>query len=416
MASQPPGLRDAIYSALSESQLAFLLCDWRFRARETQLAPPGGWRCWLFLGGRGAGKTRAGAEWVAEGVRAGRMRRVALVGASLDDVRKVMIEGPSGLKSAAREARYEPANRRMTWPGGAVATVFSADEPDSIRGHQFDAVWADEFCKWPDPQGALDMLRMALRLGSDPRLCVTTTPRNIAALRTLMEAADTAVTRSTTRDNGMNLAPKFVDELEGRYGGTRLGRQELDGDLIEDNEAALWKREWIESGRVAATPPMKRVIIGVDPPAGRTGAACGIVAAGRGQDGAFYVLGDCSVQGLTSAQWAERVAGAFETHQADRIVAEANQGGDMVREVIGHRLENAPITLVHATRDKYTRAMPAASLYERGRVHHVGAFPKLEDQLCGFDGTGPSPDRLDALVWALAHLSPLAREPKVRTL
>ncbi|MGH6872927.1 MAG: DNA-packaging protein [Rhizomicrobium sp.] len=416
MASQPRTLQRKILSALNEAQLAFALCDWSFRARAAQFPPPGRWRCWLFLGGRGAGKTRAGAEWVADGVRNGAMRRIALIGASHDDVRKVMIEGHSGLKSAARMARYEPANRRMIWPGGAVATVLSADEPDSIRGHQFDAAWADEFCKWPDPQGALDMLRMALRLGSDPRLCVTTTPRNIAALRLLMAGEDTVVTRSTTRENSFNLAPEFVDELEGRYGGTRLGRQELDGEMIEDVDAALWKRAWIEAARVLEAPPMEKVVVGVDPPVTANGDECGIVVAGKGRDGAFYVLSDSSAGGLTSAQWAKRVIAAFETHECDRIVAESNQGGDMVREVLQHQLKNAPITLVHATRDKYTRAMPAASLYERGRVHHVGAFPELEDQLCRFDGTGPSPDRLDALVWALAHLSPLAREPKVRTL
>jgi phage terminase large subunit-like protein len=416
MASLPMPLRQEVFRRLNVDQIDFLLWDWNYRARDSQMPPPGDWRCWLFLGGRGAGKMRAGAEWVAEGVRSGTMRRIALIGASHADVRSVMIEGHAGLKSVCETAAYEPANRRVLWACGAVATVLSADEPDAIRGHQFDAAWADEFAKWPDPQGALDMLRMTMRLGEDPRLCITTTPRNIAALKTLMDAPGTIVTKSATRANASNLAAGFVEDLEEQYGGTRLGRQELDGDLIEDNDSALWKRDWIERTRVPHAPPLAAVVVGVDPPVTQNGDECGIVVVGKDGEGAFYVLADRSAGRVTPTQWSGRVIDAFTEFVAGQIVVEANQGGEMIRTVLEQEMKNAPIALVYATRDKYTRAMPIASLYERGRVHHVGAFPELEDQLCRFDGTGKSPDRLDALVWALSHLSPMVREPKIRSL
>jgi phage terminase large subunit-like protein len=413
----PPNERKAVLDACTESDARFALANWRFWARDEQLAPDGDWRTWLFLGGRGSGKTRAGAEWIAESIREGRCNRVALIGATYAETRAVMIEGESGLLSVAPAATYEPTNRRVLWPSGAVATVLSADEPDSIRGHQFDGAWADEFGKWPDPQGALDMLVMALRLGADPRLCVTTTPRNIAALKTMLDARETRTTRSATRDNETNLAPGFVDALEARYAGTRLGRQELDGDLIDDNESAVWKRDWIEAGRVAHAPVLDRIVVAIDPPAGLGGDDCGIVVAGRAPDGQYYVLADRSVGGLTPTGWAERAVAVYDEFQADRLVAEANQGGEMVRTLLKQASKLAPVDLVHATRDKKTRATPIAALYERGEAHHVRAFAELEDQMCQFDGTGPSPDRMDALVWALTDLASGERaEPKVRSL
>ena len=402
---------------LSNDEASELDCHWPFWAREAQLAPEGDWRIWLYLGGRGAGKTRAGAEWVADGVCHGTMRRVGLIGATFQDARSVMIEGESGLLAVAPGAEFEPSNRRVLWPHGAVATVISADEPDYVRGHQFDAVWADEFCKWTEPQAALDMALMALRLGRDPRLAITTTPRNIKALRDLLAAKDVVVTRSATADNAANLAPTFLAGLELRFAGTRLGRQELEAELIEDNDAALWRREWIERARVRAAPQLVRVVVAVDPPASIAGDECGIVVAGLGENGEAYVLADLSAAGLSPARWARRVADAYEDHEADCVVAEANQGGDMVKQVLLDPLPNASVRLVHATRDKHTRAMPAAQLYEQGRVHHAGAFPELEDQMCNFDGTGKSPDRMDALVWALTELLPRTRkaEPKIRT-
>jgi phage terminase large subunit-like protein len=391
---------------------------WSFWARPEQLPPPGAWRIWLFLGGRGAGKTRAGAEWIADGVCHGRVRRIGLVGATFADARSVMIEGESGLLGVSPSAAFEPSNRRVLWPTGAVATVLSAEEPDGVRGHQFDAVWADEFCKWAEPQAALDMVLMALRLGKDPRMAVTTTPRNIKALRDLMNASDVALTRSTTRANAVNLAPTFFSGLQLRFGGTRLGRQELNAELIEDNDAALWRRDWIERARVREAPQLTRVVVAVDPPASIAGDECGIVVAGLGEDGSAYVIADCSVGGLSPAAWASRVADTYEQFEADSIVAEANQGGDMVKQVLLDALPNVAVKLVHATRDKRTRATPAAALYEQGRVHHVGAFPELEDQMCTYDGTSKSPDRMDALVWALTDLFPRRRapKPKVRTL
>ena len=412
----PPRTRKIVLQGL-KNDAEFLIKTWRFWARDEQLPPEGDWRIWLFLGGRGAGKTRAGSEWIADGVRHGKMRRIGLVGATFADARSVMIEGESGLLSVSPGAAFEPSNRRVLWPTGAVATVVSAEEPDYVRGHQFDAVWADEFCKWAEPQAALDMVLLALRLGKDPRMAITTTPRNIAALRNLLAAPDVARTHSATAANAANLAATFLAGLELRFGGTRLGRQELDAELIEDNDAALWRRDWIERARVRRTPQLARVVVAVDPPASVAGDECGIVVAGLGEDGAAYVIADCSAGGLTAAGWAKRVADAYEDFEADSIVAEANQGGDMVKQVLLDALPNVAVKLVHATRDKRTRAQPAAALYEQGRVHHVGSFPDLEDQMCNYDGEGKSPDRMDALVWALTDLFPRTRAavPKVRT-
>lgn len=402
---------------MEDDEARTLIEDWNFWARPEQLPPSGDWRIWLFMGGRGSGKTRAGAEWIAQGIREGAMHRVALIGATHHDARAVMIEGESGLLSVCDGATYEPSNRRVLWPDGAVASVLSADEPDSIRGHQFDACWADEICKWPDPQSALDMILMALRLGDNPRMMITTTPRNIPALTNLIASSDVTLTQSSTRANAANLADSFLETVEHRYGGTRLGRQELDGDLIEDNENALWQRGWIERTRVRAAPALERVVLAIDPPAGINGDECGIVIAGRDAAGEGYVLADRSQGGLTPNQWASRAMDAFAEYSADAIVAEANQGGEMVRSVLAQQMTNAPVKLVHATRDKRTRALPIAALYERGLIHHVGAHAELEDQMCTYDGDGPSPDRMDAMVWALAELFPMVKaEPRVRSI
>jgi phage terminase large subunit-like protein len=392
-----------------------LLDSWYCWAREEQRPPGGRWSTWLYLGGRGAGKTRAGAEWLAHGVQEGKFRNLALIGATFNDARAVMVEGVSGLMRAAKGATYEPSNFRVRWENGAMATILSAEEPDGIRGHQFDAAWGDEFCKWREPQAALDMLRMALRIGKRPRLMLTTTPRNIPALKALMAAKGVKLTRGTTRANRANLAADFVENLEALYAGTRLGRQELDAEIIEDNDAALWKRAIIERFRVRETPALVRVIVAVDPPASVHGDECGIVVAGADESGAAYVLADLSAGGLTPNQWASRVADAYLDFKADRIVAEANQGGDMVKTMLLQLLPNAPVKAVHATRDKRTRAMPAVSLYERGRVHHAGVFAELEDQMCNYDGSGASPDRMDALVWALTELFPMQKQalPKI---
>ena len=422
----PQELETAL-ETLNDEQLEFLRGDWFLRARAEQIAPQGDWRIWLFLGGRGAGKTRGGAEWIAEGVDSGAMQRIGLIGATYNDARAVMIEGVSGLKAVSRAANFEPSLRRITWPNGAVATVLSADEPDGIRGHQFDAIWADEFAKWADPQEALDMALMALRLGKDPRMAITTTPRNIAPLKDLLASPDVATTKSVTADNAGNLAPGFLETMRRRYAGSRLGRQELDAEIIEDNDRAIWRRVWIDAARVRCAPALARIVVAVDPPAGIGGDACGIVVAGRRSvresgsdqnesDGDAYVLADVSSDGLTPGQWSGRVAEAFAAYDADLVIAEANQGGEMVRAVLTEQCPDLPVKLVHASRGKRTRAMPVSALYEQGRVHHVGCFAELEDQMCQYDGSGDSPDRMDALVWALAHLFPMERRasPKVR--
>lgn len=418
IASLTPFARKKILTALTDDEIRSLLNDWRFWARPEQLPPEGDWRIWLFLAGRGAGKTRSGAEWIADGVRRKNMRYIGLLAATQADARSVMVEGESGLLAVVPTAKYEPANRRILFPGGAMARLISADDPNDVRGFQFDAVWADEFCKWREPQAALDMVLMALRLGGTPRLMMTTTPRAIKPLHDLLNMPDVAVTRCATVANAANLSPTFLSGLSLRFSGTRLGRQELDGELISDNADALWKREWIERTRLRKIPSLVRVVVAVDPPASIAGDECGIVAAGLGEDGDAYVLADRSAAGLSPAGWAERVVRAYEAFAADSIVAEANQGGEMVRQVLLSALPNAPVKLVHATRSKQTRAVPAAMLYEQGRVHHVGAFAELEDQMCQYDGGGQSPDRMDALVWGLADLFPIRRPalPQVRTI
>ena len=420
--------RARIVRKLKPDEARILNESWLFWARDEQLPPPGNWRIWLFLGGRGAGKTRSGAQWIAQGVAGGAMHRIGLIGATHADARAVMIEGVSGLLAAAPGAGYEPSNRRVLFANGAIATVLSADEPDAIRGHQFDTIWADEFAKWSDPQGALDMALMALRLGDDPRMLVTTTPRAIEPMLNLRTMPDVEVTVSRTEDNAANLAPGFLDTMERRYAGSRLGRQELDAEIIEDNDAALWRREWIEAHRVRASesgekgirtaPALATVVVAVDPPVSLGGDECGIVVAGRDAAGQGYVLADLSAGGLTPGQWAARVADAFAQFDADVVIAESNQGGDMVKATLHNAAPNLPLTLVHATRDKRTRALPVVALYETGRIHHVGVLPELEDQMCNYDGTGPSPDRMDALVWALSHLFPATRkaEPRARVL
>ncbi len=314
----PEGCRVFLDTLTDEGCKYFL--EWKQLAREEQIAPSGKWKIWLYLGGRGAGKTRAGAEWIADGVHSGKMRRIALLGATHHDARAVMIEGQSGLLRASESALYQPSNQRVLWPGGAVATVLSAEEPDGIRGHQFDAAWGDEFCKWPDPQAVLDMLEMAMRVGEQPRVMLTTTPRNIRAVKALFDRSDTEMTQSTTRSNIANLAPGFVEGLEERLAGTRLGRQELDAEIIADNDAALWQRDLIERARVRDRPPCTKLVVAVDPSVSVNGDECGIVVAGLGEDKDAYVIADRSRGGLTPHQWASRVADAYLEFKADYIL------------------------------------------------------------------------------------------------
>lgn len=384
------------------------------------------WRTWLILGGRGAGKTRTGAEWVRAKVFGRNFvpgppaRRIALIGETLGDVRRVMVEGISGLlnvHSQSERPTFESSKAQVMWPNGAVAHMFSAEEVDSLRGPQFDLAWCDELAKWRAPEAAWDMLQFALRLGACPQAVVTTTPRPIALLKQMLDDPATVVTRAETRLNSANLAPGFIAEVERRYQGTALWRQEFLGEIVDCDEGTLWRRDWIELQRQQSAPAMQRVVVAVDPPVTSTSAsdACGIIVAGIGEDRRAYVIDDRSVQGRAPQVWARAVVAAFEDHDADRVVAEVNQGGDLIATVLRTIDANLPITNVRATRGKWLRAEPIASLYAEGRVVHVGTFETLEEQMTRFsasgDVSGGSPDRVDALVWALTDLM-LSREPR----
>ncbi|TPQ48543.1 ATP-binding protein [Prosthecomicrobium hirschii] len=424
---------ERLLAGLSAAELDRLLHDWLVWARDDQVPPPGDWTTWLVLGGRGAGKTRAGAEWV-KGLVAGRppfadrpVGRIALVGETFADVRDVMIEGVSGLLAVHRRGErpdWKPSLRRLEWPNGAVAQVFSSEDPEALRGPQFGAAWADEVAKWRHAEESWDMLQFGLRLGALPRQMATTTPRPTPLIRRLLDEAGTAVTRAATRANAFNLAPRFLDTVVARYQGTRLGRQELEGELIDDRPDALFRREEIERSRLARPPAdLVRIAVAVDPPAASTRAAdaCGIVAAGLGADGIGYVLADFSVQGARPTEWAARAVGLYRSLDADALVAEVNQGGDMVAAVLREVDPGVPVKAVRARRGKYLRAEPIAALYAQGRVRHAGTFPELEDEMADFGpsglSSGRSPDRLDALVWALTHLMLEDRGvPKVRTM
>ena len=389
------------------------------------------WTTWIALGGRGAGKTRLGAEWV-RALALGEppyavapCRHIALIGECEHDAREVMIEGPAGiLRHASRRERplWLPSRGRLEWPNGAVAEMFSAEDPESLRGPQFDAAWCDELAKWRYAEVAFDMLQFGLRLGPRPRQLVTTTPRPLALLKRLVADPRSAVTRAGTIANATYLSPVFLDEVLARYAGTRLGRQEIDGEIIEDRPDALWTRAMIEAARVAKAPPLLRIVVGVDPPASaREGAgACGIVAAGRAEDGVVYVLEDATVRGLPPSGWAARAIALYRRLDANAIVAEVNQGGDMVAAVLRNLDPGAPVKTVHATRGKFLRAEPVAALYEQGLVKHLRAFTELEAQMCDFGlsglSDGASPDRLDALVWAVTELTQRGWQgPRVRS-
>ncbi|MFW8593270.1 DNA-packaging protein [Cribrihabitans neustonicus] len=417
--------------------LPYLFGLWALPHQE---APGGDWRAWVILGGRGAGKTRAGAEWVrgqVEGPRpkdAGRARRVALVGETYDQVRDVMVQGDSGILACAppdRRPVWKAGERRLIWPNGATAQAFSAHDPEALRGPQFDAAWVDELAKWKKGRETWDMLQFALRLGRDPRVCVTTTPRNVQVLKDLLAAPSTVQSHAPTEANRANLAPSFITEMRARYAGSRLGRQELDGVLLADVEGALWSSGQLAGLHVAEAPPLDRVVIAVDPAvsAGKASDACGIIAAGAvttgpPQDWRAYVLADRTVQGVGPLTWARAAIAAREVYGADRLVAEVNQGGSLVESVLRQADPLVPFRALHASRGKSARAEPVAALYEQGRVRHLPGLGDLEDQMCqmtpqGYRGQG-SPDRLDALVWALHELiiAPAAHQkmPRARML
>lgn len=410
-----------------------------FWALPHQLPPDGHWKTWMVLGGRGAGKTRAGAEWVREQVEGsgpediGRSQRVALVGETFDQARDVMVFGESGILACTpddRKPTWHATKRRLIWPNGAEAQVYSAHDFEGLRGPQFDAAWVDELAKWRNAEEAWDMLQFALRKGEHPQQVVTTTPRNIPVLRRILNSRNTVTTHAPTQANKVNLAASFLEEIETEFGGTLLGRQEIEGLLIETVEGALWTTEMIEAARTDEVGELDRIVVAIDPPVTSKASsdACGIVVAGVSfsadrRDWRAVVLEDCSVQAASPLAWAQAAVAAYHRHGADRIVAEVNQGGELVDLVLRQIDETVPVSSVHATRGKAIRAEPVAALYEQRRVRHLRGLTDLEEQMGqmardGFAGRG-SPDRVDALVWALTDLMIQPRSaprPSVRSL
>ena len=416
--------------ALPEEQRRVLDEHWPAWAHEGQAPPHNDWRVWVLLAGRGFGKTRAGAEWVLRFARENPDAAIALVGATADEARTVMVEGRSGLLSRMRPAEreaslWEPSRRRLTFAGGAQAFVYSAANPESLRGPEHHIAWCDELAKWKRAGAAWDNLRLGLRLGTKPRALVTTTPRAVKALKAILALEGTVLTGGASRANP-HLPDDFIDAVEAAHRGTRFGRQELEGVLIDDVAGALWTRGLIESSRQSGALPREelgRIVVGVDPPASAEGDACGIVVCGLGADGTGYVLADLSAAGLSPEGWARRVAAAAEAWGAHRVIAEKNNGGAMVGTVLRGADVGLPLTLVHAADGKAARAEPVAVLFESGKAKFAGAFPELEDELAGltwgggYAGAG-SPDRADAMVWAMTELmvKPQRAEPRVRGL
>jgi phage terminase large subunit-like protein len=414
LALLPPKERARMLERMSDSELRTFNEWWERWAHHGQFWPEGDWRVWLIRAGRGFGKTRAGAEWVSQMARDVPGARIALIGATLEDARRVMVEGPSGLLAIAREGEtlgWRATAGEVVFGSGARALLYSAEAPEKLRGPEHDFAWADELAKWPAGGGdaAWDNLMMGMRRGEQPRVVVTTTPRPVKLMRRVMAMPGVHETRGRTRDN-LHLPRSFVEAMLADYAGTRLGRQELDGEMIDDVPGALWPRALIERQRRAPAVALLRVVVGVDPPAGTEGDACGIVAVGLGEDGAAYVLADASVAGLSPEGWARAVADCAATFEAECVVAEKNQGGAMVASVLLAAETRLPLRLVHASKGKSARAEPVALLYEKGVVWHAGVFAALEEEMAGlqaaggYQGPGRSPDRADALVWALTEL------------
>jgi len=408
-------LDPAVVATLDEDELEELLYWWRFWARPSQLPPPGDWVTWLLIGGRGSGKTRAGAEWVRELAAEG-IGPIALVGETITEAVTVMVNGPSGIMAMSpADERPRLSGAMLHWPNGVEGMLLGAADPERFRGPQFAAAWCDEIGKWPHAEAAWDMLQFGLRLGKQPRQIATTTPRPTKLLKRLLAEEQTVVSRMTTAENKKHLAQSFLSAVVARYRGTVLGRQELEGELIEDLPGALWTRGMF---RQLGDVVCGRIVVAVDPPATSNAQSdgCGIVVAGRTKEGAA-VLADWTLRPAAPLAWASRAVAAFHEFSADCIVAETNQGGEMVKAVIAQIDANVPVRTVHARRGKWVRAEPVAALYARGKVRHAPGLTALEDEMCAFgvDGMseGRSPDRVDALVWAVTELM-LRDEPRVR--
>ena len=412
--------RSAVLGSMPEASLKRLPYLWELWARPDQMPPPRNrdgypdWRTWLLLAGRGAGKTRTASEWVRSEIEAGRRVQIGVVGPTADAVRRVQVEGPSGLLSVSPDwdrPTYEPSTRRVLYPNGAVVHLFSAEEPDRLRGPNLDGFWGDEITSWNNAPAVWDMLQMCVRIpgpkGDSPCGIISTTPKQQPLLRAIMASPSTVITRAKTSDNAANLDTSTLTYLNDKYGNTRLGRQELDAELLEDAEGALWTRQQIEDCRTYRLPAMKRVVIGIDPAgsSNRDSDETGIIGCGVGHDARGYVLADASGK-YTPDGWARAAIGLYRSLKADRIVVEKNYGGDMVLATLRAVDPSVPVKMVTATRGKAVRAEPCSALYEQNRVSHVGAFPKLEDQMATWSPNEPgsSPDRVDALVWALTEL------------
>lgn len=410
MSSLPADERRKLLDDLPDDAARLLPYYWPFYARPSQLPPPGDWRVWMLMAGRGFGKTRAGAEWVIERARSGRYERIALVARISEDVRGVLVEGNAGIMNISPPdfyPVYEPGKRRITWPNGCIATTYTAEEPKQLRGPEHDSAWADEVAQWSDPD-AWVQLNIGLRIGTNPQCVVTTTPRPVKVIRDLITLPSTRVTRGTTYENLENLSPMYQEQLIRQYEGTRLGRQELGGELLEDIEGALWQYGWIADHRMPGGLEREyaRVVVAIDPAAthGEDADFTGVAVAGLAADGDYYLLSADQYR-LSPSGWAQRAIDAYDTHAADRLVAEINNGGDMVVSTISQVRRDVPVKVIHASRGKTLRAEPIALLYEQGRVHHVGLFPALEDQMCAFPVANEHDDLVDAVVYALTELA-----------
>lgn len=405
----PPEIKAQILSEFTPEQKAILQYVWKIHARPKQLPPPGNWFCWLIRSGRGFGKTRTGAEQVIQWAKTEPENPIALIGQTKADVRDTMIEiGASGILRCSPPwfmPRYEPSKRRVVWPNGAIAIIYSGDEPGQLRGPQHGKAWVDELAKFKYPLETWDNLELGLRLGDNPQVVVTTTPRPIPIIRQLILDPDTVDVVGSSYENSSNLSERYVSRIIKRYENTRLGRQEIHGAILDDVPGALWTGAIIEALRVNEFPELIRIVVAIDPATSNNDASSetGIVVAGLGANGHGYVLDDVSISD-TPAKWAKQAISAYNRHKADRIIAESNQGGDMVEHTIRTEYENAPVSQIRATDSKRTRAEPVSALYEQGKIHHVGMFSDLEDQMTQWVPGEKSPDRMDALVWAFTEL------------
>jgi len=404
----PEKERQKLLTSLTDEEAEQLLYDWDLWARQNQKTPSGDWFAWLILAGRGFGKTRTGAETVRRWIESGQVKRIALVAETAADARDVMVEGESGILAISPKKNkpiYEPSKRRLTWPNGAIATTYSGDDPDQLRGPQHDKAWVDELAKMQYAQETWDNLELGLRLGTNPQCIITTTPRPIKIIKELIKDTQVVVTTGSSYENISNLASSFVQRVIKKYEGTRIGQQELHAKILDDTPGALWNRDILEDCRVTNIPDFKRIVVGVDPEATseENSAETGIIIAALGMDNHGYVLEDMSIQASPDG-WGKRVVAGYNKYKADRIAAEVNNGGEMVEFVIKTIDKRVSFKQLHASKSKQARAEPIAALYEQKKVHHMGFFADLEDQLCNWVPGEKSPDRLDALVWALTEL------------